>query len=220
MRGTVAAGATVDIKPDDALVAASMVVTGLPSTGSNELQEGAALVEVDGEPLIAFAWPFPAYRDIHDGDTGPDVKGLQNSLNALSLPTGTTGVFDWLTQEGVAELYQSLGYPVPRQDATTAQRSSGGAQSSSSGSNSSDTSTARGTPKVYLPARDVVSVPKSASRLTEVPLHVGQKIAADAILARLDGTQNAAIATTTRTEPTRCPRAARAPSPPTGTHFL
>lgn len=192
MRAVVAPGAAFELKPSDALVAAGTVVTSIPAASATTVSIGTVVVEVNGEPLIAMNWPFPAYRDIQADDTGPDVVQLQKTLRGLGYPTGSTGTFDARTRTGLKQLYAKLGYKAPTARPSAASGLAGGADSSAS-------STPAGAVQreVFLPARQVLVIPNPRSVLTSIPVKVGQKIGADAVLARLDGQLSTVVASTT-----------------------
>jgi|GEM_PF-2055508 len=198
LRALVLPGATVDVKATDMLSAAGLVVTSLPSPSPATVTTGTVVAEADGEPLIAFNWPFPAYRDLHVGDTGPDVRELQKSLGELGYSSGSTGTFDTATLVGASQLYADLGYALPKASEQTPAPSKT-AQSPTLGSlSSSPASVSAG--GAYVPARDIVTIPRASSAVTSAPLKVGQKIEAGAVLLRLDGQSPsvAAIATADR----------------------
>lgn len=177
LRALVAAGASIDLKPSDALIAANPVITALPSSKATSIQTGAVLLEANGEPVIAMNWPFPAYRDLRAGDAGPDVIQLQTTLATLGYASGKTGVFDASTRRGVAQLFTDLGYKAPGAAGTTSEQP--------------------GLPEVYLPARDVQPIPAVSSPITSIPVNVGQKIVPDLVLAKLDGKVSTVVAGTT-----------------------
>ena len=198
LRAVVVPGATVDLKPSDALVAANPVVTGLPAAGADTVQTGSVLIEANGEPLIAMNWPFPAYRDIHSGDTGPDVVELQKTLRTLGYSSSDTGVFDALTSRGVSQLYTDRGYTTPRGPAAL---TGDEAVQGSDGANANSRTQASGqaaSHQVYLPASNVQSIPNPSSRITSIPVQIGQKLSTpDLVLAKLDGKASTLLAATT-----------------------
>ncbi|WP_422935790.1 peptidoglycan-binding protein [Sinomonas sp. P47F7] len=202
VRAIVAPGATVDLKPSDALVAAGMVVTAIPAASEGSVATGAVVVEANGEPLIAMNWPFPAYRDIHADDSGPDVVQLQKTLANLGYAAGGTGTFDARTRSGLKQLYAKLGYKVPTAEsplgvgggaAATATPSSAGGRAGGGGGSANGA----GQKEVFLPARSVLVMPSSRSTLTSIPIKVGQKIGGDTVLAKLDGQASTVVASTT-----------------------
>lgn len=200
MRATVAPGSTIDLKPSDALVSAGMVVTAIPAGSRATVDTGAVLLEANGEPLVAMNWPFPAYRDIHPDDIGPDVEQLQKTLAALGYVSGTTSTFDEITRRGLKQLYKDLGYEAPTVGTGAAGDGSGmssGATSGSKEASASSSLNAAANKEIILPARNVVVIPNPTNALTSIPLKVGEKIGAETQLAKLNGQVSTVIGSTT-----------------------
>ncbi|MGO4588932.1 hypothetical protein [Paenarthrobacter sp. 2TAF44] len=164
-------------------------MTATPLSIGSRFGVGAVVLETNGEPLIAMNWPFPAYRDIEAGNTGPDVAQLQLSLAALGYSTSQNSVFDAATQAGLTRLYADLGYEVPRKAPTFSTGLSDEGPATGSGSSVREVA--------YLPARNIATVPKSENVLTSLTVSIGSKIiAADAPLMTLDGGSNIVTAST------------------------
>lgn len=200
LRAVVSAGATVDLKPSDALIAASPVVTALPTAEAASVKPGDVLIEANGEPIFAMNWPFPAYRDIHSGDSGPDVIQLQKTLAALKYSTSQSGIFDGFTRLGVSELYADRGYkaPVAPAGAITGGTVDSGGIGPSNLQQKGTAASQGDSGLVYLPARDVQAIPGPTSRVTSLPIHLGQKLSTpDLVLAKLDGKTSTVVAATT-----------------------
>ena len=203
LRDAVVAGASRNVMPSDALASAAAVVTALPASGAATLQPGTVLAEANGEPLIAMDWPFPAYRDIHADDHGSDVIQLQKTLASLGYSTSDSGSFDALTQSGVKALYSDLGYVALTENASAETSTTSGSSATGDIKKTDASAGARqaeaAAPKknVFVPARDVVAIPKVGAKITAIPLKVGQKITADTVLVKLDGQSNTVVASTT-----------------------
>lgn len=89
---------------------AAPVVTATPMRPGDQVNEGDVIVEVAGRPMIALQGPFPLYRDLSVGMSGPDVTMLQQALSRLRLGSGwTAGTFDGPTSAAVEALYRSVG---------------------------------------------------------------------------------------------------------------
>jgi multidrug efflux system membrane fusion protein len=58
------------------------VVTAIPLAG-DVIGRGRALYRVDNTPVVLMLGPIPAYRALHAGLTGPDVRELETNLRAL-----------------------------------------------------------------------------------------------------------------------------------------
>ncbi len=93
------------------------VLTGVFTSMGDKVNQGQAVVEVDGRPVIVLQGAKAMYRDIKPLMRGPDVEQLQRSLTALKHYSGAvTGVLDDATKAAVARLYRQLDYPAPVTD--------------------------------------------------------------------------------------------------------
>ncbi|SDD44817.1 hypothetical protein [Glycomyces harbinensis] len=81
----------------------------IPLKVGDEVKAGTVLLEVSGRPMIALEGDVPAYRDLQEGDTGPDVEQLQLALQQL-YGTPKTGTFDSRTASDLKKLYDHAGY--------------------------------------------------------------------------------------------------------------
>ncbi len=143
----------------------------IPVETGDEVKAGTVLLEVSGRPMIALDGDVPAYRDLKEGDTGPDVEQLQLALQQI-YGTPKTGKFDARTAGDVKKLYDHAGYDHPviteeiveenteetdtgtEEDAGDTEENTGGAQA--------DT-----VERVAVPASEVVFLP-------ELPMQVGK----------------------------------------------
>ena len=125
----------------------SPVVSFLPVHAGQLVHSGQLVAEISGLPIVALKGRLPAYRDLHVGDTGRDVRQLQVALAALRLVpgSGVTGVVDAATAGGVQRLFSQLGYP-----------------------------NGAGTAGVVLPSSAVVYLPASPARILSVTGAVGR----------------------------------------------
>lgn len=72
------------------------------------------LIEVSGRPLLALEGAVPAYRDLREGDSGPDVTQLQDALRSCGFYLGASdGVFGPKTANAVRQMYKENSYKVP-----------------------------------------------------------------------------------------------------------
>lgn len=92
------------------------LVSKLPTKKGDKVNPGAVLIEINGRPYFALQGAIPAYRDLVEGDKGPDVEQLQKALSPL-FGTPVTGTFDARTASDVVQLYQNAGYQPSYQDA-------------------------------------------------------------------------------------------------------
>ncbi|MEU6861040.1 hypothetical protein AB0B28_19460 [Glycomyces sp. NPDC046736] len=81
----------------------------IPLKVGDEVKAGTVLLEVSGRPMIALEGDVPAYRDLQEGDTGPDVEQLQLALQQI-YGTPKTGTFDSRTASDLKKLYDHAGY--------------------------------------------------------------------------------------------------------------
>ena len=107
--GVFARANTVPVRGPAAVATGAAVVTKLPLAAGAEVGNGTLVAEVSGRPLIALTGSFPAYRDLGEGDSGPDVTQLQTALRTR-YRTPVTGLFDGRTADDVRRLYAAAGY--------------------------------------------------------------------------------------------------------------
>ena len=92
---------------------ASGTLTSLPSTGQ-VVRQGHVLYGVDASPVVLLYGATPAYRDLAEGDSGPDVESLNADLVALGDATSssldpTSDYFGAATAAAVDTLQANLG---------------------------------------------------------------------------------------------------------------
>jgi hypothetical protein len=92
---------------------ASGTLTSLPSTGQ-VVRQGRVLYRVDASPVVLLYGATPAYRDLTEGDSGPDVKSLNADLVALGDATSASldpasDYFGAATAAAVDTLQANLG---------------------------------------------------------------------------------------------------------------
>lgn len=131
------------------------MVTRVPKTRGEPIAAGQVVVEVSGRPLIVLPGSAPAYRDLREGQHGPDVTQLQQALRSLRLySTKISGTFDAATRAAVLRLYGALGYDAP----TTA---------AMNGATASVT---------LLPRSEVMFLPAFPARVTAIGASVGDTV--------------------------------------------
>lgn len=136
------------------------VVTGAGVPQGGTLTSGAVAAWVNGRPVIALRGPFPFYRDIGEGDTGDDVRMLQQALADLGYAISPDGDFGTFTAQCVKDLYASVGSAAPERPATeTASPASPQARRN----------------EVYVPASEVMV-------LADLPARVGATPGVGAVL--------------------------------------
>ena len=80
------------------------------------LRRGDTVVEIDEEPVAVFYGPVPAWRDLREGDEGPDVAQLETNLVALGYdPASEVTIDEEFTSrtKGMVEAWQeAMGLEV------------------------------------------------------------------------------------------------------------
>lgn len=88
----------------------SSLVTKAPEKGA-ELAESAVALEVSGRPVFVLQGDVPMYRDLRPGDTGADVRQLEEALARLGFsPAKVDGTYDVATEAAVDAWYEKAGY--------------------------------------------------------------------------------------------------------------
>ena len=84
LAGTLTYRARSDGSPYSVINQARGTYTELPDAG-DEVDCGDVLYRVDDDPVLLLCGAVPAYRDLHDGDEGNDVRQLNRNLHAARL---------------------------------------------------------------------------------------------------------------------------------------
>jgi peptidoglycan hydrolase-like protein with peptidoglycan-binding domain len=111
-RGTVGSMSTVNAIPSEAPAGVTTaLITRIPVRAGARLAPGDVVVEISGQPTFFLPGPIPSYRDLGQGDTGPDVTQLQQALRKtgshISDPPGRYGAE---TAAAVSALFNGHGY--------------------------------------------------------------------------------------------------------------
>lgn len=85
------------------------VVTGLGVHASELMLPGSVVTWVNGHPTFALEGAFPLYRDLVIGDSGPDVRMLQEGLSSWGCDLVADGSFGNATAACVTALYRGVG---------------------------------------------------------------------------------------------------------------
>ncbi|MEU9558705.1 efflux RND transporter periplasmic adaptor subunit [Streptomyces fumanus] len=115
-RGTVSARTSVNgtlayAGTYEAIGRASGVVTEVPRAG-DVLRAGEVLYEVNGKPVIFLKGSLPVFRDLKEGDEGPDVKQLNAALVKLGYSdylSASSDDYSYLTTAAVKEMEDDFG---------------------------------------------------------------------------------------------------------------
>lgn len=141
------------------------IVTGVPREGA-VLAEGEVLATVSGRPVFLLDGRLPSYRDLGPGMSGRDVRQLEVALRRLGLDPGAVdGRYDAATEAAVAAMFQRRGFaPLVAGEGDLDRTRPAEAQLV-------DGSWAQ--PGVQMAADEVVFVPDTPLRVTEIPTRVG-----------------------------------------------
>lgn len=105
--GTLTYRARPDGSPFSVINHARGTYTELPEAG-DEVGCGGVLYRVDDEPVLLLCGPVPAYRALHVGDVGKDVRQLNRTLHV----GGADGAFTTQTQAALTALQRRRGAAV------------------------------------------------------------------------------------------------------------
>src|SRR5262245_33742788 len=174
--GTLTYRARSDGSPYSVINQASGTYTNLPDDG-DKVDCGDVLYRVDGHPVLLLCGTVPAYRDLHTGDVGEDVRQLNRNLSKLGY-AAAAGVdidpddhdFTWKTEQALEVLRQGMGSGVA------------GRLDVAAGNSVSAVSATGG---VAAPAQARLSF-KSGGLLAKMLVNVGDQVAEGQPLARLD----------------------------------
>lgn len=95
-----------DGSPYPVINRASGTYTELPDVG-HQVACGDVLYRVDDKPVVLLCGTVPAYRDLHEGDVGNDVRELNQNLATAAGDTFTSE-----TETALEMLQQDKGLPV------------------------------------------------------------------------------------------------------------
>jgi Putative peptidoglycan binding domain len=110
-RGTVRFGLPqpISIAPSSLKTTAGLVAT-LPARNT-QFEEGDVIISASGRPVFVLQGQVPAYRDLVPGNTGDDVRQLEQALERLGFNPGPIdGAYDQHTSAAVAKWYKSKGW--------------------------------------------------------------------------------------------------------------
>lgn len=89
--------------------AAISVITRAGVDVGQALHSGQVITWINDRPLLALRGSFPLYRDIGEGDSGEDVRMIQQALADLGYDINPDGTFGTWTAAQVRELFRSVG---------------------------------------------------------------------------------------------------------------
>ena len=114
LRQTIATRGTAAFAPRAALrSAAAGRVTSVFAAPGDIVEPGTALLALNGRPMVAIAGIAPFWRDLEQGDTGPDVLQLEEFLSVEGVEPGILdGVFTSTTAGALEEWQDDHGFPA------------------------------------------------------------------------------------------------------------
>jgi len=165
----------------------TVTLTRMPEKAGDRVWPGHAIAEVDGRPVILLRGRLPAYRNLHEGDHGPDVAQLQRALISLGYSDfDQSGIFGKSTALALLLFYRHLGYDAPifkvphtviPGTATPAIGASGSGRAAS----------VFVIPSAYLPRSEVVFIPSRSALVTSADFRVGDLVGGSAVLTLATG---------------------------------
>lgn len=166
LSGIVRAGRTLDVTASAPYP--SVVVTALHAKLGGRVWPGHVIAEIDGRPIILLRGSLPAYRDLHEGDSGPDVAQLQAALIRLGYADfDGSGEFGPSTALALSLLYQQVGYSPPT-DRPRARKH-----------------VKPPPPTPYLPMNEVSYIPAASALVVSGAATTGSEVAPGQVILRL-----------------------------------
>ena len=115
--GTLTYKARPDGSPYTVVNRATGTFTELSEAG-DQIACGGALYRVDDHPVLLLCGTVPAYRDLHPGDMGQDVRQLNENLHALGDDAGAgidpkSNRFTSQTSQALGKLQHDQGLAAP-----------------------------------------------------------------------------------------------------------
>ena len=210
--------------------ASPAVVTKQTLASGAAIAAGKVALEVNGRPVFAMTGKFPFYRDLHPGDTGPDVTQLQQGLRAAGYSVPSDGKFGKSTDAATRTLYKAAGYTVST-SITSGSATSGfavGVQDTANTAGTSSGSAATDATRLTIPLAEVlvfaslpaylVSAPAIGTLLdakSTISLEAGSEVANATVAASVAVTLRAGMtATLTGPDGTTIPVTVGAVGPP------
>jgi hypothetical protein len=167
----------------------TVTLTRMPEKAGDRVKPGHVIAEIDGRPVILLRGRLPAYRNLHEGDHGPDVTQLQRGLGRLGYADyDTRGYFGHSTALALLLFYRHLGYDAPIYHrravrSPTADRGTAAARDIAT----RPTASVFFIPSAYLPRSEVVFIPSRSALVTSVGGRTGDLVGGSVILTLATG---------------------------------
>ncbi|WP_460520483.1 efflux RND transporter periplasmic adaptor subunit [Humibacter antri] len=116
--GTIAPVSVFDYSPPPGAFTGQPVVTQVGVAAGQAITAGSLLVALDDRPIFALSLAITPWRDFALGQSGSDVKSLNDELDALGLrSSGASDSYDSATARAIRELFsrahfEALGTPA------------------------------------------------------------------------------------------------------------
>ncbi|HEX5190137.1 MAG TPA: peptidoglycan-binding domain-containing protein [Streptosporangiaceae bacterium] len=160
----------------------TVVLTRMPEKAGDRVKPGHVIAEIDGRPVILLRGRLPAYRNLHEGDHGPDVTQLQRGLLRLGYADyDARGHFGESTALALLLFYRHLGYDAPIYHRRAAQAPA------AHGIAGRRTANALSVPSAYLPRSEVVFIPSRSALVTAVGGRTGDLVGGSVVLTLATG---------------------------------
>lgn len=159
---------------------ATLTVTRMPVKAGDRVKPGQVIAEIDGRPILLLRGRLPAYRNLHEGNHGPDVTQLQAGLESLGYADfDERGDFGPSTALALELYYSHLGYtaplyhpPRPKPGASTAARPAVADPPQ---------------PSPYLPKSEVTYIPAASALVVAVGARTGSLAGSAPVLTLATG---------------------------------
>ncbi|WP_212745881.1 HlyD family efflux transporter periplasmic adaptor subunit [Sinomonas susongensis] len=117
VQGIVSGAPTHEVRFDVPAAGSKQIVTSVLKAPGTPVAVGDLLATVSGIPVFLIPEGIPLYRDMRQGDVGPDVAAFQTLLVRLGYLRGAaTGTMDARTLAATGLWYKSSGQRLPESD--------------------------------------------------------------------------------------------------------
>ncbi len=164
----------------------TITLTRMPEKAGDRVRPGHVIAEIDGRPVILLRGRLPAYRDLHEGDHGPDVTQLQRALLHLGYADyDARGYFGQSTALALLLFYRHLGYDAPIHHHRAVRVPA--AAPAARGIAARRTASVYFIPSAYLPRSEVVFIPSRSALVTSVGGRTGDLVGGSVVLTLATG---------------------------------
>jgi multidrug efflux pump subunit AcrA (membrane-fusion protein) len=175
----------------------TVTLTRMPEKAGDRVKPGHVIAEIDGRPVVLLRGRLPAYRNLHEGDHGPDVTQLQRELLRLGYADyDALGDFGQSTALALLLFYRHLGYDAPifhrkvvREPAAAGAPAAppGDARAIGGIADRHTASVSLEIPSAYLPRSEVVFIPSRSALVTSVGARTGDLVGGSVVLTLATG---------------------------------